>query len=416
MTEEVKNNIPSDAPQTAVDDSTVVCDVQLPENYGDATPIEETIDDVMKRYNVAQSMHRKLNDKYVGMKVAIHQPLAGSTSGDVEEVTESFGDNARVILNTFPRYITDLGRSIAGKARNLVRDNSAKVPSTNGYLVHKDKVDSIEAGLLSYKGITPADFHKYSSETIQDAQNQISIRMANRKGIYKDKNIPVTFLEYVQYIKDNFESLISEILEEYGDNAYKIENSLPKRSTADNASFDWYHFAEVPSIMMYGETSLRDIVNGMRREEKAEQKIKAKIESEIVRFQDQCQDAVVTVQSRVRSEIAQQLRDFVKTIDSDRTYKQGGRDVTLPRNITESNLNKLTTRIDSLTSEISGVADNDEFYRTVQEFKNQLTTGNDFSNEEVRNTTRDNAQRIIELSVDRSQVDKNTGQFYASIL
>ena len=49
-------------------------------------------------------------------------------------------------------------------------------------------------------------------------------------------------------------------------------------------------------------------------------------------------EAVTTVQTRVRSEIAEQLRDFVKTIDSDRTYKKNGREVTLPRNITESNL------------------------------------------------------------------------------
>ena len=414
MTEE--NNIPSDAPQATVDDPTVVCDVQLPDDYDAPTPIEETIDEVMQRYNVAQNMHRKLNDKYVGMKVAIHQPLAGSTSGDVEEVTESFGDNARVILNTFPSYITDLGKSIAGKARNLVRDNSAKVPSTNGYLVHKDKIDEIEAGLLSYKGITPADHHKYDAETIQEAQNQISIRMANRKGVYRDKNIPVTFLEYCQYVRDNFDQLIIEILAEYGENAYKIENSLPKRASVDKASFDWYHFAEVPALMMYGETSLRDIINGMRREEQAEQKIKAKVESEILRFQDQCQDAVTTVQNRVRSEIAGQLRDFVEKVDQDRTYTIDGEQITRPRNITNNNLTKLTTRIDSLTSEISGVADNDEFYRTVQEFKNQLTIGPDMTDEEVRNTTRDNAQRIIEMSMDRSQVDRNTGQYFASIL
>ena len=50
------------------------------------------------------------------------------------------------------------------------------------------------------------------------------------------------------------------------------------------------------------------------------------------------------------------------------------------------------------------------------EFKNQLTIGPDMTDEEVRNTTRDNAQRIIEMSVDRSQVDRNTGQYFASIL
>ena len=146
------------------------------------------------------------------------------------------------------------------------------------------------------------------------------------------------------------------------------------------------------------------------------QKIKAKVESEILRFQDQCQDAVTTVQNRVRSEIAGQLRDFVEKVDQDRTYTVDGEQVTRPRNITSNNLTKLTNRIDSLTSEISGVADNDEFYRTVQEFKNQLTIGPDMTDEEVRNTTRDNAQRIIEMSVDRSQVDRNTGQYFASIL
>lgn len=416
MTEENAEREAREAEQATVEDPTVVCDVQLPDNYEEPLPIENTIEDVMSKFNVAHSMHRKLNDKYVGLKVAIHQPLAGSTSGSVEEVSETFGDNAKVILNTFPSYITDLGRSIAGKARNLVRDNSAKVPSTNGYLVHKDKLDEIEAGLLSYKGITPSDRHKYEPHIVEDAEEQIALRMANRKDIYRDRNIPVTFIGFCQYVKDNFDYLLSEILSEYGDNSDKIEGSLPKVESIDRASFEWYHFAEVPSLMMYGETSLRDIVNGMRREEQAEERIKAKVESEIVRFQDQCQDAIGAVQYRVRSEIAQQLQDFVGRLDQDRTYTQNGREVTLPRNITDTALNKLSNRIDSLTSEISGVADNDVFYRTVQEFKNQLTVGSNMADEEVRSATRENAQRIIEMSIDKSAIDANTGQYFARIL
>ena len=412
MTEENHNQ----ESQTTVEDPTVVCDVQLPAGDGDSTQVENTIDDVMRRFNVAHSMHRKLNDKYVGMKVAIHQPLAGSTSGDVAEVNETFGDNAKVILNTFPSYITDLGKSIAGKARNLVRDNSAKVPSTNGYLVHKDKLDEIEAGLLSYKGVTHSDRHKYAPHIVEDAEEQIALRMANRKDVYKERNIPVTFLGFCQYVKDNFDYLVSEILSEYGENAYKIESSLPKREALDRASFEWYHFAEVPALMMYGETSLRDIVNGMKREEQAEERIKAKVESEILRFQDQCQDAIGAVQYRVRSEIAQQLKDFVDRLDQDRTYLRDGQEVTLPRNITKTSLNKLSNRIDSLTSEINGVADDDVFYRTVQEFKNQLTTGSDMTDEQMRNTTRENAQRIIEMSIDKSAIDANTGQYFANIL
>ena len=396
---------------TTVDSSTVVCDV--PVDTGNN--VESTISDVMRQYDVAHQMHRKLNDKYVGIKVQIHQPLAGSTSGDLDEVAETFGDNAKVILNTFPSYITDLGRSIASKARNLVRDNSARVPSTNGHLVHKDKIREVEVGLLSFKGITHSDRMKYDPDMIADAQEAIDIRLSQRKGIYKDENIPVTFIGYCQYVDEHFDELINQILAEYGENSFQIENSLPKRGSLSRASFEWYHFAEVPALMMYGETSLRDIIDGMRREEQAEERIKASIESEIVRFQTQCEDAVSAVQQRVRSEIAQQLKDFVDRAGQERTYKREGRDVTLPRNITETSLNKLSNRIDSLTTEISGVADNDEFFRTVQEFKQQLS-GADMDDVAVRTNTTESAERIIEMCLDTSAIDRNTGQYFASIL
>jgi len=407
-----ENNSNEDTLQdTTVEESTVVCDVPANQS-GD---VESTISDVMRQYDVAHQMHRKLNDKYVGIKVAIHQPLAGSTSGELDEVAETFGDNAKVILNTFPSYITDLGKSIASKARNLVRENSAKVPSTNGHLVHKDKIRSVETGLLSFKGIEQSDRMKYDAEMIADAEEAINIRLSNRKGIYKDENIPVTFIGYCDYVAANFDTLINQILAEYGENSFKIENSLPNRSSLARASFEWYHFAEVPALMMYGETSLRDIIDGMRREEQAEERIKASVESEIVRFQTQCQDAVGAVQQRVRSEIAQQLKDFVDRASQERTYRRDGGEVTLPRNITESSLNKLSSRIDSLTTEISGVADNDEFFRTVQEFKQQLS-GIDMDNTEVRANTTESAERIIEMCLDTSAIDQNTGQYFASII
>ena len=96
-------------------------------------------------------------------------------------------------------------------------------------------------------------------------------------------------------------------------------------------------------------------------------------------------------------------------------YKRQGRDVTLPRNITETSLNKLSNRIDSLTTEISGVADNDEFFRTVQEFKQQLS-GADMDDVAVRTNTTESAERIIEMCLDTSAIDRNTGQYFASIL
>ena len=168
--------------------------------------------------------------------------------------------------------------------------------------------------------------------------------------------------------------------------------------------------------MMYGETSLRDIIDGMRREEQAEEKIHAKVTMEIERFQDQCRDAVSAVQYRVRSEIAQQLRDFVTRVGQERTYKREGQDITMPRNITMASLNKLSNRIDDLTSEISGVAENDDFFRTVQEFKQQLSGGLDMDNTIVRDSTRDNAERIIEMCLDEDAIDSNTGQYFASMI
>lgn len=377
---------------------------------------DPTFDAVLSQYDVARQMHGKLNDKFVGLKVAIHQPLAGSTSGKIDEVTETFGDNAKVVLNTFPSYITDLGRSIAGKARNLVCDNAAKVPSTNGHLIHKSKLRRVEVGLLSFKGIDAKDRVKYDEEMLDDAETMIAVRRAHRKGVALDKDLPVTFIGYCDYVRENFDSLIQEILAEYGDNADVISESLPERKQLDRASFSWREFAEIPNLMMFGETSLRDLIEAKRRDDQAEEKIQATVVMEIKNFQDQCRDAVTAVQYRVRSEIAQQLRDFVTRTSQERTYKREGSLVDMPRNITEASLNKLSNRIDDLTSEMSGVAENDEFYTAIQEFKQQLTTGLNMDDEDVRSATSDNAVRIIEMCLDEDAIDSNTGQYFASII
>ena len=88
----------------------------------------------------------------------------------------------------------------------------------------------------------------------------------------------------------------------------------------------------------------------------------------------------------------------------------------LPRNITDSSLIKLQSRIDDLTAEIDDVADNDEFYQTVREFRNRLTTGLNMEDSETRSDISNAATRIIEQAFDDSAIDSNTGRFYASIL
>ena len=375
---------------------------------------------ILEQYNVARRMHQALSDKFVGLKVSVTQPLAGSAYADPSEVSEDlgdrFGENARLVMATFPSYVTDLGRSIAGKARNLVRANSARVPSTNGYLVSKNKLSAVETNLIAYKGIEQKDRDTHDEEMITQAENIIESRMAARRGIALERNLPVTFLGYVQYVDENFDRLIDEILADYGEERDKIINHLPSRSKISKAKFQWFHYAEVPSLMMYGESSLRDILHQEEQDEERRTKTANAIRNEISKFQEVCREAVGSVQYRVRSEIAQKLRDFVNKVSTTKAYNRGGEETILPRNITDSSLIRLQSRIDELTSEVEDVADNDEFYATVQEFRNRLTSGLNMEDNETRNSISNAATRIIDQAFDDSAIDQNTGQFYASIL
>ena len=375
---------------------------------------------ILQQYNVARQMHKGLSDKFTGLKVSVTQPLAGSAYADPSEVSEDlgsrFGENARLVMATFPNYITELGKSIAGKSRNLVRSNSARVPSTNGYLVHNSKLSSVETNLLAYKGIEDSDRNTHDEEMIHEAEDIIRGRMETRRGLALERNLPVTFLGYVRYVDENFDRLIEEILAEYGDERDKIVNHLPNRGRISKAKFRWYHYAEVPSLMMYGESSLRDILHQEEQNEERRSKTANAIRSEIEKFQEVCREAVGSVQYRVRSEIADKLRDFVNKVSTTRTYNRGGEEMVLPRNITDSSLIKLQSRIDDLTAEIDDVADNDEFYQTVREFRNRLTTGLNMEDSETRSDISNAATRIIEQAFDDSAIDSNTGRFYASIL
>jgi len=319
-------------------------------------------------------------------------------------------------MATFPGYVTELGKSIASKARNLVRANSAKVPSTNGYLVHTSRVKGVESGLLSYKGIEESDRESHDEDIIEEAEELIQKRMALRKGIAQERNLPVTFNAYCRYVSDNFDMLIDEILQEYGDDQDKIIDHLPRRDRLSRARFKWYHYSEVPSLMMYGENSLRDILHQQEQNQDRVQKTQAAIRSEILSFQELCREAVGSVQYRVRSEIAEKLRDFVSKVSTTKTYSRDGEDVVLPRNITDNALSKLQSRIDELTCEIEEVADNDEFYETVRNFRDRLTSGLNMEDGLTRRQISEDATRIIEHALDDDAIDANTGRFYASIL
>tara|TARA_B100000579_G_scaffold437395_1_gene466551 strand:- start:8207 stop:9349 length:1143 start_codon:yes stop_codon:yes gene_type:complete len=375
---------------------------------------------ILQQYEAARQMHKGLSDKFTGLKVSVTQPLAGSAYADPSEVSEDlgsrFGENARLVMATFPSYVTDLGRSIAGKARNLVRSNSARVPSTNGYLVHNSKLNSVETHLLAYKGIEDADRETHDEEMIREVEDIIRQRMESRKGIALERDLPVTFTGYVRYVDENFDRLIDEILSEYGEESDKIANHLPNRNRISKAKFRWYHYAEVPSLMMYGESSLRDILHQEEQNEERRVKTANAIRSEINKFQEVCREAVGSVQYRVRSEIATKLRDFVSKVGQNRTYNRGGEELELPRNITASSLVKLQNRIDELTAEVEDIADNDEFYRTVREFRNRLNAGVNMEDSETRSDISNAANRIIEQAFDESAIDNNTGRFYASIL
>ena len=374
------------------------------------------IEDLLRRYQVAQKMGQGINNKFVGVQLHISHPTSGKVPLAPEMVgvdPDDLNDNMTLgdCLNV-PKRILRVGSSISSKAYNTVRHHAASVPCVNGYMVHKSKIKILDTELLALKGVETNDREKYDEDIIEGATDLINIRKAKRSDEDQIQRMPVTFLDYCYYLIENYDELCSEILEQYEDKAHYIRDSLPSVARLRKFDFKWKHFAEVPSLMMFGETSLRNILDDIERGQAEAHQSRVRIQKQLEDFQQQCQDALSDVQRRVRSEVAEVLRGLVKKIDNEKEYKDGIR----PENITESHIDRLRSRIDGLAEEAADVTTTDQFYTALQEFQQFVGIDQDFDNETIREEAKQLANRVVEISLNEDEIDSNTGQFYRALI
>ena len=372
--------------------------------------------DLLRRFKAAEKANRLMGDKFVGIQLNISHPTSGKIPLNPAMVgvdPDDLDDNMTLgdCLN-FPKRILQAGRSISSKAYNTVRYHASSVPSFNGHMVHKSKIKILDTELLALKGLEESDNQKYDSDIIEGAEEIINVRLAKRTEADAMDRIPVTFLGYCNYLIDNYERLCEEILEQYADKAHYIRNSLPSIDRLRKYNFKWKHYAEVPSLMMFGESSFRNIVDDIERGKEAAHQSKVRIQKQLEDFQIQCRDALTDVQKRVRSEVAVVLRGMVKKIDNEKEYKDGIR----PENITESHIERLKARIDGLAEEAADINSSDQFYTALQEFRSFVGIDQDYDDAEIRQEAKSLANRVVEISLNEDEIDSNTGQFYRSIL
>lgn len=372
--------------------------------------------DLLRRFRAAEEANRLMGDKFVGIQLHISHPTSGKIPLNPEMVgvnPEELDDNMNLgdCLN-FPKRILQAGSRISAKAYNTVRYHASSVPSFNGHMVHKSKIKVLDTELLALKGVEDADSGRYDVDIIEGAEEIINIRLAKRNEADLMDHIPVTFLGYCNYLIDNYEELCNEILDQYADKAHYVRDSLPTVDRLRKFNFKWKHYAEVPSLMMFGETSFRNIVDDIERGEEADHQSQIRIQKQLEDFQLQCRDALKDVQRRVRSEVALVLRGLVKKIDNEKEYKDGTR----PENITESHIDRLKARIDGLAEEAADINSSDQFYNSLQEFRDFVGIEQDYDDEGVRAEAKALASTVVEISLNEDEIDSNTGQFYRSIL
>lgn len=372
--------------------------------------------DLLRRFRAAEGANKLMGEKFIGIQLHISHPTSGKIPLNPEMVgvdPDELDDNMNLgdCLN-FPKRILQAGRSISAKAYNTVRYYASSVPSFNGHMVHKSKLKILDTELLALKGVEEGDAEKYDSDIVEEAEEIVSVRLSKRSEADVADRIPVTFLGYCNYLIDNYEQLCSDILEQYADKARYIRDSLPTIDRLRKYSFKWKHYAEVPSLMMFGETSFRDVVNSIERGEAAEHQSRIRIQKQLEDFQTQCREALTDVQKRVRSEVAIVLRGLVKKIDNEREYKDGLR----PENITESHIDRLKARIDGLAEEAADISSSDQFYGALREFRNFVGVAQDYDDIAVRTEAKELANKVVEISLNEDEIDSNTGQFYRSII
>ena len=396
--------------------------------------------DINSDYDQALRMHAKLNESYMGYKYSVRFPasMEATISPELlpEEMRERYQDEKLRLgkMDVFPTWFKKIGASIRSYISSTLSRYSSNADIRFGYMIKFDKFEEVEASLLAARGIVDADYETYAGTDIcSQAQIIIDGKLDKRNEWELNNQAPVTYLSYIDYMYERYDVLRAEIISEYRrmfseDLVDVITGFIPTRESLRNPrriKCEWTRTQEVPSCVMQGNTSYRAIADRIRAPDELNHEKETIRQREIESWRNKTLDTVSDIQKGIRSMIADKVsklkirldRTLMTEDEIEERKDSGAKRVVDPARVTENSVTQLTSIIDDLTGELGSFDSTDEFYQAISEFRRSLNMEDiDLEHVEDRQMLSENIDRIVELALDDSSLDPESGEFFVGIM
>jgi len=176
---------------------------------------------------------------------------------------------------------------------------------------------------------------------------------------------------------------------------------------------------------MQGNTSYRAIADRIRAADELNHEKETIRQREIESWRNKTLDTVSDIQKGIRSMIADKVsklkirldRTLMTEDEIEERKDSGAKRVVDPARVTENSVTQLTSIIDDLTGELGSFDSTDEFYQAISEFRRSLNMEDiDLEHVEDRQMLSENIDRIVELALDDSSLDPESGEFFVGIM
>jgi hypothetical protein len=399
----------------------------------------DMVADVNDNFQEALQMHAKLNESYLGYRCSIRFPSSCEATIQPEMFPEAMQEKYRNEklrlgkMDTMPSWIKKIGTSLRGAVTSRLSSYSSNTDARFGYMVKLEHFETVETELLAIKGVSDEDHETFAhTDIVSKATEMIETRRSKLDAWHAERNAPVTYLEYIAYLQENYSALRAEILNSYqqdfeSDVVDVIGSLIPSRESFFNRKrirFDWRRTQEVPSCVMQGNTTYRQVADRVQAQEDMQHQLEGIRQREIESWKQQTLDSVTDIQVGLRNMIADKISQLKTRLDRtpmteaelEAERENGKQRVTDPSRITQASINKLVAHIDELTEELGQFESTDQFYQAVSELRRSLGFEDNFDDAATRQQLSQNIEHIVNLSIDDTTINPKTGDFFVSLM
>mgnify|MGYP001449374827 CR=1 FL=1 len=432
---------------TEIIDNTSSQPAQMQVGSGEVTPQRTSPEDTQEfdidaALEEAMRKHRRLSSEYIGYKYSVCYPTSMEATITPallpSEMQEKYSDEKLRLgkMDTMPTWIKKIGASIRSQIVSSLKKFSSNTDTRFGYMVRRSKFNEVEANLLACRGITEKDHETYADtpEIIAEAQLIIQNKLDRRSEWEIANQAPVTYNDYVSYIYERYDILRAEIIAQYRrlfseDLVEIIISYIPTRESLRNPRrirCEWYRSAiGVPECYMERQASVGQLIEAKQFDTDMKRQSEAIMRQDIESWKTLTEDTASDIQVGVRRMIAEKVSRMKEKLDKapmseteiEERREGGAKRVVDPARITPNSVQQLTATIDELTEELGEFDSSDQFYQAITEFRRSLNMDDvDLQDTDNRQRLSSDIDRIIELSLDDSSINPETGDFFANII